>query len=638
MQTFTATYSPDDNKLRLYSTSRLDSETFARVKAAGFKWAPKQGLFVAPMWTPHRVDLLVELCGEIEDEDKSLVDRAEERAERFDDYSEKRARESKSARDAVSAIADGIPFGQPILVGHHSERRARKDAERIENGMRRAVKLWETSTYWQSRARGALAHAKYKERPDVRARRIKNIEADRRKRVRELEETQTQVKVWGAEGLTDHQAQVLAGRMCGLHFRDAEEVGGYTTVYDLLRTEKATTAEVAVRVVQACEGIIAHANRWIEHYDFRLQYEAAMLGESGGLQADQFALAVGGRVLAYGEWLTILRLNKSGGRIVSVTTTPPSCFSWQQKASVSYELIKQYQAPTVESAAAAKTPPLVNCRSEGCTEMTKAAYKALYEGYKGTRTAAATGEHGAYRYRVTVSRGRLVPVYLTDSKVIERPEPNGLASPRSEPAEVPARPAPRPMEKSEDALQIDQLRQTLQSGGVQVAVAPQLFPTPAHIAARMVDYAEIEDGMTLLEPSAGTGALLDAVRAAGVATSQSVVEINAGLAQRLRQRYEGVRQADFLQLSVGELGRFDRVLMNPPFANAADIEHIRHAFGMLKPGGVLVAICANGPRQNEQLRRLAEQTGGEWEELPADTFKEAGTSVRTALLTLRAAA
>ena len=75
---YTATYSPEDNKLRLYSTTRLDSETYARVKAAGFIWAPKQDLFVAPMWTPSREDLLIELVGEIEDEDRSLVDRAED--------------------------------------------------------------------------------------------------------------------------------------------------------------------------------------------------------------------------------------------------------------------------------------------------------------------------------------------------------------------------------------------------------------------------------------------------------------------------------------------------------------------------------------------------------------------------------
>lgn len=48
----TATYSPEDNKLRLYPSERLDKETYDRVKAAGFAWAPKQQIFVAPMWTP----------------------------------------------------------------------------------------------------------------------------------------------------------------------------------------------------------------------------------------------------------------------------------------------------------------------------------------------------------------------------------------------------------------------------------------------------------------------------------------------------------------------------------------------------------------------------------------------------------
>jgi hypothetical protein len=60
------------------------------VRGAGFICAPKQELFVAPMWTPEREDLLIELCGEIDDEDTSLVERAEERADRFVDYKDKR--------------------------------------------------------------------------------------------------------------------------------------------------------------------------------------------------------------------------------------------------------------------------------------------------------------------------------------------------------------------------------------------------------------------------------------------------------------------------------------------------------------------------------------------------------------------
>jgi len=74
--------------------------------------------------------------------------------------------------------------------------------------------------------------------------------------------------------------------------------------------------------------------------------------------------------------------------------------------------------------------------------------------------------------------------------------------------------------------------------------------------------------------------------------------------------------------------------MNPPFVNGQDIQHITHALHMLKPGGRLVAICANGPRQQEKLRPIVEQHGGRWESLPADTFKDSGTGVNTVLLRL----
>jgi hypothetical protein len=51
----------------------------------------------------------------------------------------------------------------------------------------------------------------------------------------------------------------------------------------------------------------------------------------------------------------------------------------------------------------------------------------------------------------------------------------------------------------------------------------------------------------------------------------------------------------------------------------------------LKPGGRLVAICANGPRQQAELRPLATN----WEELPEGTFAEQGTNVRAALMTVQ---
>ncbi|WP_132290495.1 DUF3560 domain-containing protein [Kribbella sp. VKM Ac-2568] len=46
-------------------------------------------------------------------------------------------RTSARPRAARRQISDHIPLGQPILVGHHSERRHRRDIERMDRLMQR---------------------------------------------------------------------------------------------------------------------------------------------------------------------------------------------------------------------------------------------------------------------------------------------------------------------------------------------------------------------------------------------------------------------------------------------------------------------------------------------------------------------
>ena len=77
-----ATYSPEDNKIRLYCEYRLDDDEYQKVKKAGFRWAPKQDLFVAH-WSCGAEDIALEFAGEIEPEDKTLLERAEDKAERL---------------------------------------------------------------------------------------------------------------------------------------------------------------------------------------------------------------------------------------------------------------------------------------------------------------------------------------------------------------------------------------------------------------------------------------------------------------------------------------------------------------------------------------------------------------------------
>jgi protein-L-isoaspartate O-methyltransferase len=585
---YTATYSPEDNKLRIYAGGRLPTDVYERVKAAGFAWAPRQELFVAPAWSPEREDLLIELCGTVDDEDTSLVDRAEERAERFEQYSENRSADAAAAHKAVSAIADNIPLGQPILVGHHSERHARRDAEKIENGMRRAVRMWETSQYWTARAAGALRHAKYKELPSVRARRIKGLEAEVRKIQRSLAQREACRKIW-EKVETLEQARIVCGRTEAgwLSVCKHPSLDQYLHPSDVLpfddRSDYAkehyptwTLEQVKERAAEAYSvpGPDSGSSRWLAHLHNRIAYEKAMLGEAGGLASDRTTPEKGGACKCWasprGGWSYITKVNK-----VSVSVED----NWGNGGANFRRVI-----PFDKLAALMTAAEVQAARDEG---------------------------------RLVESADRTGFFLTTDT-----PKPTPAADHGLKPSEF----APTAGEIGGSVFEA--MRDTLKAG-VQVVSAPQLFPTPPDLARRVVELAGIEAVHRVLEPSAGTGNLLRAIME-HCTCEKVAVEINpklAALCQSLTP--DRVLCADFLALN-GSLGEFDRIVMNPPFENGADIKHIRHALEHLKPGGRLVAICANGPRQREAFMDEAEH----WEDLPAGSFKESGTNVNTAIVVL----
>lgn len=444
--TLTATYSPEDNKLRLYAETRLEKDLYDRVKRNGFIWAPKQDLFVAPAWTPDREDFLLELCGEIGDEDTSLVDRAEQRADRFEGYSEKRLSEAESAKAAVDAIADNIPLGQPILVGHHSERRARKDAERIQNGMRRAVNLWKTSKYWTQRAAGALAHAKYKELPTVRFRRIRTIESDVRRQQKRIDDARKFIGLWTRADVELNLARAKAIANYDHVYMPPGPKGYADTIWHSLDTGEIQPEEARDRALDVHRRAIAWAERWLEHLNNRLAYENAMLAEQGGIVTDrtEYPIVVGGRVLVGQEWLVVLKVNRGPGingatRIVSVRTQKPAegiRTHWCSKIPI--EKVKDYQPPenakAVKAAkAATKLPPLVNYRFDGCLDMTTERFRrAVQSQVASTRIVDATATVGRHRQRECMKTGYsgIAPVFLTDAKVVEPPTPEESPNPK----------------------------------------------------------------------------------------------------------------------------------------------------------------------------------------------------------------
>ena len=160
------------------------------------------------------------------------------------------------------------------------------------------------------------------------------------------------------------------------------------------------------------------------------------------------------------------------------------------------------------------------------------------------------------------------------------------------------------------------------------AKIPGFFPTPKAVRDEMLDRADIQPGMKVLEPSAGKADLADAAKAAG--GQVDVLEINTTLQDLLKAKGYELVGYDFMEY---DGSGYDRVLMNPPFEDGQDIDHVRRAYGMLKPGGKLVAIMSEGPffrndKKAVEFRDWLASVGGESEKLPEGSFQDA-TQVRT---------
>jgi phospholipid N-methyltransferase len=592
-----ATYSPEDNKIRIYPDERLPADLYDKIKSAGYGWAPKQKLFVAPMWTPNRHDIALELCGGIEDEDATLIERAEVRADRFEGYEERRIEDAERATNYADKLTGGVD-GDSIVIGHHRNDHAERQAKKVKNALQRAVNMWETADYWKRRANGVLRNVNYKDKPEVRARRIKGLEADKRKRERQLAENVEASRFWSAEGLTLEKALNFTNyNHMSFEFTlekyprnlPASQYEGTQSLWFALKDGIVTVEQARDLVLPITERRIAYISRWINHYELRIQYERDLLDEQGKIEllapkprsATRAALPICNYMAADG--LTIPHQYHHGDM-------------------VHYPMIA----------------------------MTKAEYAKINADYKGTRIV-----EGSHRVRVAMIRqeGRAglahCAVFLSDSKTHEPPHAKDVA-PKTVPEPVERNYTPPVPDRAQA------MRDTLRAG-VEVVTANQLFPTPRHIAERMVRMLDVQPGDNVLEPSAGTGVLLGALGGKMFSHnpergSVSAIEINNTLARKLQAKFPltTVYCADFLEYTGEDLILFDRIIMNPPFENASDIKHILHAMGFLKPGGRLVAICANGSRQNETLRQHA----ATWEELPAGTFE--GTNVSSVLLTIDA--
>ena len=164
---------------------------------------------------------------------------------------------------------------------------------------------------------------------------------------------------------------------------------------------------------------------------------------------------------------------------------------------------------------------------------------------------------------------------------------------------------------------------------------PGFFPTPKKVATTMVQMAGIERGMTVLEPSAGKGDIAEVILAKHPKISLKLIEINMTLSRVLIAKGFKVKEGDFLD----DTGFYDRIIMNPPFENGQDIDHVRWAYSRLKPEGILVSIMCEAPffrtgKKYEEFRDWFGSLNGTQDLLEsgafqgAEAFRQTGVSSR----------
>lgn len=171
----------------------------------------------------------------------------------------------------------------------------------------------------------------------------------------------------------------------------------------------------------------------------------------------------------------------------------------------------------------------------------------------------------------------------------------------------------------------------------------QFFPTPDVVARQVIKHSGLEnvDRAVILEPSAGSGALLKALPDKE-GFIKYVVEPDEKNIKELKRQGYSVNECTFEQFYDNAMSKdlkFTHVIMNPPFSQSRDVIHVMKAYDLLKDGGRLVAIVSENSlyyknRYSALFSRWLKDVNAYIEHVSTGSFKESGTMVDTVIVVI----
>lgn len=93
------------------------------------------------------------------------------KVDRYRQYAASARQRSNKAYRASRTAVENIPFGQPILIGHHSESRHRRALERQDKQIVKSIEESERAAYWEGRAE----RVEYRERALDQAKNLSDV-------------------------------------------------------------------------------------------------------------------------------------------------------------------------------------------------------------------------------------------------------------------------------------------------------------------------------------------------------------------------------------------------------------------------------------------------------------------------------
>ncbi len=172
-------------------------------------------------------------------------ERSLSRANRYAERADRQRSKSQAAHDRAHAAVDGIPMGQPILVGHHSERHHRRALDNSHRAMGQAVEAGKYAQHLEQKADGSQRQVEHRHTLEYMGNRLEEAKTKQRQALKQLDQCpdhhSAQLALQDAEAAIAHwQAEIQAsgGMLDSSQIRPGDFICFIGSWYEVVRVNK----------------------------------------------------------------------------------------------------------------------------------------------------------------------------------------------------------------------------------------------------------------------------------------------------------------------------------------------------------------------------------------------------------------